>query len=352
MKFRLHTVLLTLIILLSFSADMIAQDTTRTIVTDDSEITVIIKISDGGDITIDKREYDTENMSDSRIKELEKELNIEIDKSSDNVTIKRRGKADSSIEEMEREVEEMERKMEEEEDKMENDADDWSGIEEDWWEDRKEKEKQLDNIKTRWLLFRFGVNSFIRDGEMPTIRNDVDPTELKVWGSFNWGIAVFQTRFNLINHYLNLKTGLGVDFNYYSFDNNVTLVDQSQKVEWKYEDFYELDNNNLYVSYVRIPLMLNVETNPYNSSRSFKINAGVYGGLKMSSRLKQNFNNRTLKVRDDFNISDWTYGLTGSIGYGSFNIYANYSLVGLFKEDADNGYKLSPFNIGIEVLPF
>lgn len=218
-----------------------------------------------------------------------------------------------------------------------------------------DEEDDLDNIKTRWFLLRVGVNSFIKE-DVPEFEG-IDPTDLKIWPSINWGIDVFQIRFNLIKHYVNLRTGLGFDLNYYEFESDATLQDKTSTVQWIYKkdregDIYEYSRNNLYAAYIRMPLILNFETNPYNQSHSFNMNVGVYGGLRIDSRLKQKWANKKLIVNDDFNLSDWTYGLTGSIGYGWFNIYATYSLVGLFDSTEDNGYSLTPFTVGIQILTF
>lgn len=212
------------------------------------------------------------------------------------------------------------------------------------------------NVKTRWLLLKVGFNSYVQEGS-PRLDDGVNPTDLKVWPSLNWGIELFQTRFNLINHYVNIKTGLGFDFNYYEFKNHVSLVEGTQSVEWSRfsqpnNTAVEYDRNSLSAAYMKIPLMLNFESNPGKKSQSFRMNAGVYGGLKIHSRLRQKWSNKKYVVKDDFNLTDWTYGLTGSIGYGAFNIYMDYSLVGLFKSDRDSGYVLTPFSIGLQLTPF
>lgn len=204
------------------------------------------------------------------------------------------------------------------------------------------------NVKTRWLLVKFGISSYVQESA-PRLDNGVNPVDLNVWPSINWGFDLFQTRFNVIKHYVNIKTGIGFDFNRYRFKNPVSLADNKGEVEWTYNENSHYSKNTLYVSYVKVPLLLNFETNPHRKSRSLSINAGVYGGLKLGSSLKQKWSNKDLVVKDGFNLQDWTYGLTGSIGYSIFNLYADYSLVGLFDSKADNNYVLTPFNVGIQL---
>lgn len=213
---------------------------------------------------------------------------------------------------------------------------------------------ELKNVKINWLKFKIGFN-FFNKGEVPQFYG-IDPTNLALWGSTNWGIGVAQLRVNLINHYVNLKTGLEVDFNHYKFKNSAFLWDKSSHVAWVYRtdengNLFEYDNNSLYAAYLRVPLMLNLVTNPYESN-SLSFDIGVYGALKIDSRLKLGWANRELVIHDDYNLSNWTYGLTGSISFWKIHIYADYSLVGLFEPMVDNGYDIHTFSIGLQAIGF
>lgn len=214
-----------------------------------------------------------------------------------------------------------------------------------------EEKQSAKNVESSWLLLRVGINSLVRN-DVPKI-GTADPTELNTWPSLNWGIEFIQMRVNLIKHKLNLKTGLGIDLNYYEFKHDLSPLEKRPKVEWgKFmNENEELTKNNLYAGYIRVPFMLNFETSQ-NRDKSFRIDAGVYGALRFGSRMKMKWPKHKLKVVDSFNLNTWTYGLTGAVGYGAFNIYANYSLVGLFKADENNGYDVEPFNIGIQLIPF
>ncbi len=317
------------------------NDTVTKIIITEDKLIINSRIGKIPTIKTDKRIYDTENITSDIIHNLNSEMGLSLELRDGKIyALGENGDTSVSID--------VDNNIIEPDD---SDKVDYDIAYADSDTDEDEEGDDLDNVTTRWFLLRLGMNTFIKD-DVPKLANNVDPTALKMWPSLNWGFDLFQMRFNLVKHYLNLKTGIGFDFNYYEFENNVSLIDQAPSVQWQVENVIAYDKNNLYAGYLRVPFMLNLETNPYNKSRSFRINAGVYGALRLSSRLKQEWANRALKVKDGFNLTDWTYGLTGSIGYGAFNIYFNYSLVGLFKEDIDNGYALTPVNIGIELIPF
>ncbi len=208
------------------------------------------------------------------------------------------------------------------------------------------------NVRFSWFNVKLGFNTLLKD-EVPLV-DGYDPTELKAFKSTNWGIDLVEIRINLLKHYLNLKTGIGVNYHYYEFKNQVNLLDGMPSVVW--EPFSvagttQYKKNNLYMGYLRIPLMLNFESHP-GSSKSFHISAGGFGGVKIDSRLHQKWNNKQLYVKDDFNLNTWIYGLTGSIGYDWLSVYVDYNLSNLFMEDRDSGYALTPLSFGVLVRTF
>lgn len=104
-------------------------------------------------------------------------------------------------------------------------------------------------------------------------------------------------------------------------------------------------------TYLTVPLLLNLETNPDKKSNSFRLSAGMYGGVRIASRTKVKTEDKLkLKQRDDFNLNAFRYGPMVRIGYGWFNVYAQYALSDLF---ADNqGPELTPVTFGISIRAF
>lgn len=229
----------------------------------------------------------------------------------------------------------------------------------DWDEDDDEKkEKSFDPVNTRWFMVDLGKSLYIENQDLPTIEGDINPMDQRIWGSWNIGLHLFKQKISLYKGYVNLKWGLSFDYSEYRFDNDISMVDRTSQVTFvnavgingnPIDDF---DKNELQTWYLNVPLELHFETNPSNDSRSFRLSAGGFAGIFLNAQYEQEYDIYEVTVNDDFNLNNFRYGLTGSIGYGWFNLYGNYALNGLFSEDGDGGYAVSPLNVGIKVVPF
>jgi hypothetical protein len=80
---------------------------------------------------------------------------------------------------------------------------------------------------------------------------------------------------------------------------------------------------------------------------------GVIGGVRLGSHTKNvyssNGGNHKPKSYDDFDLQPFKLDATARIGWGPLNIYANYSLIEMFRNDRSP--ELYPFTIGL-ILPF
>src|SRR5690606_738846 len=260
--------------------------------------------------------------------------------------------------ELEEEAKELERELEEEAEERERDGDerkDRKGESEDIFGEvldgldikfNKKKDK-LANVKTRWFLVDLGFASYIAPQTLPEI-NGINPMEPDIINSVSWRLHLVNQRINLINHRVNLMYGAGFSFNFYGFSNPVTLVPSSPSVNFTIPDGNEVSykKNHLRASYLHLPVMLNLETNPYQKSKSFHLNAGVYGNVLMGGKTSQKTDNRKSKIKNKYNLENFQYGLIGQIGYGPVTFYGTYGLNELFKAEKDNGYTVNPITFG------
>ncbi len=208
-------------------------------------------------------------------------------------------------------------------------------------------------IKTRWLMLDYGISAYRHNGSMD-LPAEYMAFDQKYWGSNNWNLHVVKQRVNISNHKLNLMYGLTFEFNRYNFRNNVGLTpNESQVTVVDYDDL-QFEDNRLNATYLTVPFMLNFESNPNKRSRSFRVNAGVYGGILLTGRLKQESEDGSIdhKLDDDFNLNPFRYGVATQIGFGRVNFFMNYGLSDLFDEDENGGFDLQPLNFGITIIPF
>ena len=111
--------------------------------------------------------------------------------------------------------------------------------------------------------------------------------------------------------------------------------------------------SKLVVTYLTVPLLLELQTNRFTNRNSFHIAGGISSGLRIGSHSKVKFekpNGGTEKNKDrnDFNLNPFKLDATALIGWGSINLYGNYALIDMFK--AGDGPQLRPFSVGIRLV--
>ena len=88
----------------------------------------------------------------------------------------------------------------------------------------------------------------------------------------------------------------------------------------------------------------------YPAQMGFRLGVGTYVGALLATKQKVKYteNGSTHKDmnRKEYNVNEWTYGVSANIGYGWFSFYARYSLVPLFTNNPINEY---PFSVGIRL---
>ena len=223
--------------------------------------------------------------------------------------------------------------------------------EEEHGDDDDDDDDDFKRIKTRWLMLDIGINSFIQDGKFGT-SGEESVLELNAGKSFDFNLYVFKQRIGIIQNYVNLEYGLGFDFSNYGFAQNITLDKNTNPltVTTPLENDIDLKKNKLHTTFLNVPLMVNFETSR-KKNKSFRAIAGVYAGVLLGAKTKQKDSaGDVTKVKDDFNVNRFQYGLTGQIGVGPINFFANYSLTPMFADGL--GDSLQPLTVGLSVIPF
>lgn len=91
-----------------------------------------------------------------------------------------------------------------------------------------------------------------------------------------------------------------------------------------------------------------------DKKRAFHVGAGALLGLRIGSHTKQKYelDGKTYKPKtyDDFNLNPFRYGFRVAVGYGGFNLFADYYASTLFKES--KGPSLYPVAVGITLADF
>ena len=119
-------------------------------------------------------------------------------------------------------------------------------------------------------------------------------------------------------------------------------------------DSLTFSSNKLQTTYLEVPLELRFRTKPNSKGQSFKIAAGIRGGLLITSHAKYKgegtafgLTQQEIKYKqyDIPNLENLRYGATVRVGYGPFNVNAYYGLSTLFEKG--RGPEMVPFQQGI-----
>lgn len=222
-------------------------------------------------------------------------------------------------------------------------------------EDEKEKEvkktKKESEIKHIWAGVELGFNAY-SNKQFSTDLPGGGVYALDYLRSNVVNINPFERNISLCKNYIALTTGLGFQFNRFMFDNNSVLIPFKDSIS-SVVSAYSLSKNMLKASYLTLPLMIQFNTSKIHK-KSFHFAVGGQVALKLGSRSKQVYEVSDDKKRDiyksSYNLNPFQYGLTARVGYGKFNVFANYNLSEMFK--SGKGPELYPFQIGLTLIPW
>lgn len=211
-------------------------------------------------------------------------------------------------------------------------------------------------FRGNWSGLELGLNNFV-DGDFSiSLGPAEDFMELRTGKSWNVNLNMLQYNFTVIRDNVGIVTGLGLEFNDYRFTNNnsITKLDRVI-VPVDYTDRgITLDKTKLSTVYITVPLLAEFQTRHRSPSRRAYISAGVVGGVNIGSHTKVSYYDSSRKqkdkVRDDFYLSPFRYGLTVRTGYRSLNLYANYYPTPLFRKN--RGPELFPVAVGFSIKGF
>jgi len=148
---------------------------------------------------------------------------------------------------------------------------------------------------------------------------------------------------------VNLKTALTFDYTNYFFEEDITLV-KDQDVLTVVDAGNSLDKNKLVSRYFQVPMLLNINTDPWGND-GLSISFGVYGGVLWRSHTKQvSDENGKVKEYGDFNLNPIRYGLMARFDLKWMDLYATYNLSEMFAEG--QGPSTQVFTVGLNLFDF
>ncbi|TVQ92653.1 MAG: hypothetical protein EA393_03130 [Bacteroidetes bacterium] len=206
-------------------------------------------------------------------------------------------------------------------------------------------------FRNNWSGFELGINGYLSPDNSFTLQQEAQPIDLRYEKSVIVNINFLQQSFPIISNNLGIYSGLGLSFNNYRFDNQTRIVHTSDGVEF-FEDEDPMRKNKLTLTYLTVPVMMELQTSARRSSEKFHIAGGLIIGTRIGTHAKYVYDDggkkRKEKDYSNFHVPPFRFDLSGRIGWGRVNLFATYALNDLFKDD--KGPELTPFSVGIRLV--
>lgn len=216
------------------------------------------------------------------------------------------------------------------------------------WKERPER------FRGHWSGFEFGLNNLAdRNANLAGTSEETRWLDLNTGKSWEWNLNFIQYSMPFSKK-IGMVTGMGFKGNDYHFDNQNNIMEDSVTggVVPKYPPpGISYSKSKLHTSYLTVPLLLEWQ---FGHDQKGFIAAGVIGDLKLWSSTKtkyhENGSKQREKIKDDFSLSPLRYHVTLRAGYRFIKLYANLSMVSLFKTNM--GPEVYPFTVGLTLINF
>ena len=218
------------------------------------------------------------------------------------------------------------------------------------------------NEFVHWAGVDLGICTLSTFDNKLKLSDEADTTQMNTFLDLNYGkswflsLNVLQKNIPLYKNYVNIVTGLGIEWNSYNFRKNITLNPDAPYISAANSssapDSVKYLKNKLKATYLKAPLLLEFNTNTKNPDKSFHIAGGVEVAYKIGSKTKQKYEMNgyefNVKQKDDYHLANIKYSSVLRVGYGDyFTVFANYSISQLFEKN--KGPQVFPFTTGVSI---
>lgn len=195
-----------------------------------------------------------------------------------------------------------------------------------------------------------GITNYFVDGTYGASAASPDLALREFRPGAHVGLYILPTNVSLIGRgAVGIKTALTIDWNNYYFTEDITLGEDENGLTVNRPGTL-FSKNKLMVRYFQIPLMLTFNTRP-GTDDGVRIGVGGYGGLLWGARTKQiSDEDGTQKVKGDFGLNPYRYGLMARFDFSWFDIYLHYNLSTMFEEN--RGPSTQTFVAGLNIIHF
>lgn len=233
------------------------------------------------------------------------------------------------------------------------------------------KDKKI-KFKGHWAGVDLGINGYLDKNNQFDVPAKYSFLELRQEKSWGIDINLVQQSFRIAGNknYIDLGdkrckrggqfgivTGLGWGYNNYRFAKAIKLTSDSSTISIIPDTLLpgKYTKTKLTVSYAHLPILFEYQFPTQNKHKKyFYIMGGAVLGMKLGSHAKQVYYENGDKVKpkqyENFHLNPVKCDLTFRVGWRFMDLFANYSLTTLFKDN--KGPELHPFMIGLQIARF
>jgi len=150
----------------------------------------------------------------------------------------------------------------------------------------------------------------------------------------------------------------GLGFSHASYYHNSFMVEDADGTRFEpiadFKDNDDYKRHKLAVNFIELPVELRFRTKPNKSGSMWKVAAGFKAGFRLTAVnkevRKENDYYKKFKTKGYRDVNQVRVGPTLRFGYGAFNLFAFYSITGLFKNSVN--IDMTPFSIGVTICSF
>lgn len=217
-------------------------------------------------------------------------------------------------------------------------------------EDDKDNERDLarrrSQFKGHWASVEAGINNYLTSDNSLVLPEDIDYMTLHSSKSWNFNFNFSQVSIGFARRF-GIVTGLGLNWNNYTFDGNNNIQKGDGGVIEMLDPGEILKKSKFSTVYLNLPFLLELQIPA--DYHTLNLAFGPVGAIKLCSGSKMIFDNGDKVSSDgDLSLNLFRYGATARFGFENFHIYGTYYLTPLFKSGkSPMGTDLYPFEVGL-----
>lgn len=213
----------------------------------------------------------------------------------------------------------------------------------------KNNENKSENRTTSQFVFATGFNNVVTDGAVANSAFGYGRSTFYEWG------VTWNTRLSNNSNLLHLKYGAGFMYNMLHATDNRVFADVNQQTILVNAGVDTKANSTYFKNvYFVVPMHLEFDFSKtktvddkkiFKSHRGTRFGIGGFVGVNTNSKQFTEYNQNGYKIstkeKGDFNVNDFTYGLSTYIGYKQTSLYLKYDLNPMFKNNTVNQNNIS-----------